>query len=58
MAKKITVKVTDTKTEKTKKDNLKELLSIKVYKLFDREPVGSVVSSQLESLAEEILNLK
>ena len=42
----------------TKKDRLVKLLSVRVYKLFDQEPRGSVQSPQLSQLAEDIINLK
>jgi hypothetical protein len=57
MAKKITLKITDTKTELTKKEKLIKLLNENLYKVFDQEPRGSIQSSSLNKLVDEILAL-
>jgi hypothetical protein len=40
------------------KEQLTGLLKSRVYKLFDREPNGSIQSGQLAQLVEEIIKLK
>ena len=45
-------------TPKVERDELTELLKVEVYKLFDREPNGSIVGKQLTALVEKIKKLK
>ncbi len=51
-----TKKVVKVKVET--KDALTELLKVDVYKLFDREPTGSIVGKQLNALVAKIKKLK